>query len=93
MKLPVKYDDLNQARRRLIREEYVRIQKGKCLHCGSPLDRPPHSSVRSLPITESLFPEGFLKWPVHLHHSHDTGMTIGVVHSYCNAVLWEYYNE
>jgi hypothetical protein len=41
----------------------------------------------------SLFPKNFLKWPVHLHHSHDTGMTIGAVHSYCNAVLWQYHNE
>jgi hypothetical protein len=40
-----------------------------------------------------LFPELFLKYPVHLHHSHVTGLTIGAVHAYCNAVLWVYHDE
>ena len=44
-------------------------------------------------ITNSLFPPNFFKWPVHLHHSHDTGMTIGAVHARCNAVLWQYHGE
>jgi len=44
-------------------------------------------------IDWDLFPPGFLKNPVHLHHNHDTGMTIGAVHAYCNAVLWQYYGE
>ena len=40
---------------------------------------------------ESLRTElNFFKWPVHLHHCHDTGMTTGAVHCYCNAVLWQY---
>ena len=48
----------------------------------------------SLPANyDRLFPESFFKYPVHLHHSHDTGKTIGAVHAYCNAVLWEYYGQ
>ena len=31
--------------------------------------------------------------PIHLHHDHDTDLTIGAVHAYCNAILWEYHNE
>jgi len=44
-------------------------------------------------INENLFPPKFLNWPVHLHHDHKTGMTVGAVHSHCNAVLWQYHNE
>jgi hypothetical protein len=28
--------------------------------------------------------------PVHLQHSHVTGLTEGAVHAFCNAVLWQY---
>ena len=81
MDLPVDYTKLTGYMRRKVREEYVRVQEGKCHYCGCPLDGP------------MLFPFEFFKWPVHLHHHHDTGMTIGAVHAYCNAVLWEYDGE
>ncbi len=93
MDFPVKYDDLSNNEKRLVREEYVRRQGGKCCHCGQALDKNPCSSVRSRKIHPDLYPPGFFKYPVHLHHSHDTGLTIGAVHNYCNAVLWEYYGE
>jgi len=93
MKLPVNYDDTPSYKRKLVREEYVRLQNDNCYHCGSPLSGPPPSDIRSMRITESLFPPNFLKWPVHLHHDHNTGMTLGAVHAYCNAVLWEYHGE
>ncbi len=41
-------------------------------------------------INWKLFPENFLKYPIHLQHNHDTGMTEGAVHNYCNAVMWQY---
>jgi len=47
----------------------------------------------ALLIKKSLFPRGFFGYPIHLHHSHDTGMTIGAVHAHCNAVLWQYEGE
>jgi hypothetical protein len=93
MELPVNYDDCPVHLRRTVREEYCRIQDNKCCHCNAPLDGSPSSEVAALPINKSLFPESFFKWPVHLHHSHETGMTIGAVHNICNAVLWEYHNE
>jgi hypothetical protein len=46
--------------------------------------------VTSKPINWKLFPENFLMYPVHLQHDHNTNLTEGAVHAYCNAVLWQY---
>lgn len=54
---------------------------------------PPPEKITSKPINWKLFPKEFLKNPIHLHHSHDTDMTLGAVHAYCNAVLWQYHGE
>lgn len=93
MKLPVNYNETHYTERRLVREEYVRLQEGRCCHCGELLNGNPSVEITSKKVTKGLFPPNFFKWPVHLHHSHDTGMTIGAVHNYCNAVLWEYHGE
>lgn len=93
MKLPVDYTAISQTQRKRVREEYVRIQGGKCSHCGEPLTSPPAKSIMNKSINLKLFPPNFLKWPVHLHHSHVTGLTIGAVHARCNAVLWQYHGE
>ena len=93
MDLPVKYDSLSSYKKRIVREEYVLAQNGKCAHCGEDLSGKPSTSVRKMKVTRSLYPPNFFKWPVHLHHSHETGLTIGAVHAVCNAVLWEYYDE
>lgn len=93
MKLPVNYNETHYTVRKCIREEYIKRQKGKCCHCGEALDKNPCASVRNLSIDKDLFPPNFFIWPVHLHHNHDTGMTIGAVHCYCNAVMWQYNRE
>ena len=93
MELPVNYDHLNARQKKLVREEYVRRQEGKCCHCGNPLEFSPPANILYMEITRELYPPGFFKYPVHLHHNHNTGMTIGAVHNYCNAVLFEYYDE
>ena len=93
MDLPVKYDSLSSYKKRIVRGEYVLAQNGKCAHCGEDLTGKPSPSVRKMKVTRSLYPPNFFKWPVHLHHSHETGLTIGAVHAMCNAVLWEYYDE
>lgn len=95
MELPVNYEKLDwrKGERRIVREEYERLQGGKCYYCGAPLAGAPADKVAKKPVRESLFPNGFFKNPVHLHHSHVTGMTIGAVHAYCNAVLWQYEGE
>ena len=93
MDLPVNYNSLTPARRKAVREEYVRIQGGLCSHCKAPLNGKPAPKVLNKKVTASLYPKGFFRWPIHLHHSHKTGMTIGAVHCHCNAVLWEYQGE
>lgn len=93
MKLPVNYNNIHWTERKKVREEYVRLQKGLCSHCGMPLSGKPLRDIRELPVDKGLFPPNFFKWPVHLHHNHDTGMTIGAVHARCNAVLWQYHGE
>lgn len=93
MKLPVVYDQLDPFDKRRVREAYVLQQKGECYYCKRTLGKPPPRNVLSKSVDESLFPDGFFSWPVHLHHSHDTGLTLGAVHAYCNAVLWQYHGE
>lgn len=91
--LPAVYDVLSASDRRLVRNEYVARQGGLCQHCGAPLDGRPSGEIMSMPVDRRLFPASFFKWPVHLHHSHVTGLTIGAVHNRCNAVLWQYHGE
>jgi len=91
--LPVDYRALTQPERRAVREEYVRQQRGKCSHCGCDLTGPARKDVLSKRVNARLFPPSFFKWPVHLHHCHKTGLTIGAVHNHCNAVLWQYNGE
>lgn len=93
MKLPVNYDNLQQSERRLVREEYIKLQNNKCYYCKELLTGPASKNIMRKNINKNLFPNNFFKWPVHLHHDHETGMIIGVVHCYCNAVLWQYYGE
>ena len=93
MELPQRYDKLHWTERKSVREEYVRKQDGKCSHCGEPLYGPPAQKVAKLRVNKRMFPKSFFKWPVHLHHCHKTGWTIGAVHNHCNAVLWQYHGE
>ena len=93
MELPVNYDSLKQKERRVVREEYVRIQEGLCQHCNQPLKGEPSQEIMEAYIHMPLFPKGFLRHPIHLHHDHNTGMTIGAVHARCNAHLWQYHGE
>ena len=93
MDLPVNYETLPPEQRRQVREEYVKQQNNYCCHCGASLSGKPDPQIREYRVDKSLFPKGFFRWPIHLHHCHNTGMTLGAVHNYCNAVLWQYYGE
>ena len=85
-----KYSTLGFEERRLLRLRYIQLQNGKCFYCKEDLTLEPPKSVTEKPINWSLFPSSFLKYPIHLQHSHDTDMTEGAVHAYCNAVMWQY---
>lgn len=93
MELPVDYRALHWKDKRAVRVEYTRLQNGLCYHCKKSLLGDVPSSIKKYRIDWKLFPQGFLDYPVHLHHSHDTGLTLGSVHAYCNAVLWQYFGE
>ena len=93
VKLPVKYDALSHQRRRMVRQEYVKLQGGRCYHCNGQLSGPPSAKVSMFWINRKLLPVHFFKHKIHLHHDHKTGLTIGAVHSHCNAVLWQYHHE
>lgn len=90
---PRKYDALEWWERRDLRNEYANEQDGLCAHCGELLDGDPSKLVMDAKINWKLFPANFMKYPVHLHHDHTTGMTIGAVHNRCNAFLWQYLGE
>lgn len=87
------YNQLSQPQRKKLREQYVIAQDKKCAHCGRSLLLSPSEEVRNKKIDWSLFPPYFTKHPIHLHHCHKTGNTIGAVHALCNAVLWQYHGE
>lgn len=93
MKLPANYEALSHEERREVRETYVTEQKGLCCYCTEPLwCKSPHEEKKTK-VNWWRFPggrEGFLKYEVHLHHDHETGLTIGAVHAYCNAVSFDY---
>jgi hypothetical protein len=93
MDLPVDYNNLKSYERRAVREEYIKQQNNDCYYCGNPLDKLPSVKIQRTYIHLELFPDDFFKYPVHLHHNHETGLTIGAVHSRCNAVLWQYHKE
>jgi hypothetical protein len=93
MNLPADYNSMDWKERRAVRFEYIKRQGGKCSHCGTALKDGPRDDVAAKPVKRRLFPPRFFEWPVHLHHCHKTGMTIGAVHAHCNAVLWQYHGE
>jgi hypothetical protein len=87
------YNTMTSEMRRLIRKAYEEDQGGICYHCKEVLTGPPSKEIQNKVINKNLFPNGFFNNPVHLHHNHNTGMTIGAVHCKCNAVLWQYHGE
>jgi len=93
MDLPAKYSTLTWQERRAVRQQYIDNQNGQCYFCSHPLDERPPAEITSKVIDWSLFPENFLKHPIHLQHDHDTDLTEGAVHAYCNAVMWQYHQK
>jgi hypothetical protein len=93
MQLPIEYAKAHHSIRKKARLQYAEEQKEKCCHCGFTLKGGASPKIANKKINHNLFPRGFFNNPVHLHHSHETGLTIGAVHAKCNAVLWQYHHE
>ena len=90
---PVSYSSLAPYERKIIREQYIKEQGGVCFWCKHSLKEKPPKRITGMKIDWSLFPKNFLKYPVHLQHDHDTDLTEGAVHAYCNAVMWQYHGR
>ena len=89
-KLPVDYTKLDMYQRREVRDQYIMEQSGLCYYCKGSLVYDPPKEILDKPIDLRLFPDNFFRYPIHLQHNHDTGMTEGAVHCHCNAVMWQY---
>jgi len=92
-KLPTDYTSLEPKEKRIVRELYIKLQKNKCYFCKGSLNEPALKEITDKKINWDLFPKGFLDYPIHLQHSHETNMTEGAVHNYCNAVMWQYHGR
>jgi hypothetical protein len=90
---PSNYILLSSTQRRLVREAYIKEQNDLCMFCNTSLSEKPPNHITTMPINWDIFPRNFLKHPVHLQHNHDTGLTEGAVHAYCNAILWQYHGR
>ena len=90
MILPTDYTKLTKSQRREVRLQYIKEQNNLCMYCGETLNEDAPKRITKKPINWQLFPQGFRDHPIHLQHCHKTKMTEGAVHSYCNAVLWQY---
>lgn len=90
IRIPTDYTKLTFAERKAVRELYVALQDDKCFYCKSDLNKPAPKRITNKKIDWNLFPDNFLKYPIHLQHNHETNMTEGAVHNYCNAVMWQY---
>ncbi len=90
MKLPTDYTKLSWKERILVREEYIKLQNSKCFYCKCDIFSDPPSTILNKYVSRKLFPAIFFNSPIHLQHDHETNLTEGAVHSYCNAVMWQY---
>tara|TARA_R110000796_G_scaffold126793_10_gene241845 strand:+ start:1337 stop:1627 length:291 start_codon:yes stop_codon:yes gene_type:complete len=91
--LPQPYSKLAQWQRKEVREQYIEEQDNKCWYCKCDIYKDAPQNVLDKPINLDLFPPFFLKNPIHLQHNHESDMTEGAVHAYCNAVLWQYHGR
>ena len=90
MILPTDYTKLDAYEKATVRNEYIKRQDDKCWYCKEDIQKEAPERITNKKIDWSLFPSGFLDYPIHLQHDHNTNMTEGSVHNYCNAVLWQY---
>jgi hypothetical protein len=88
--LPIDYRKLTSQQRKEVREIYIKQQQNLCMYCNCSLSQKAPKEITDIKINWSLFPAYFLRYPIHLQHNHNTGLTEGAVHNYCNAVMWEY---
>lgn len=83
------YSEMTSNDRRSLRERMERAQGGECWYCSTPLYMSPPSHIENYKYNKRIFPPNMLKYPVHLHHDHETDACLGAVHAKCNVYMWE----
>ena len=103
--LPINYTTSNSYTRRKVRLQYIALQRNKCCYCGHPFsnEQPTDMVDRIRPYYKALLAVAFqpldspierlFTHPIHLHHSHSNGETIGAVHAVCNYILLAEHNQ
>ena len=94
IELPMLYSRKHMRKR--AREKYIEQQQGICPHCNTLLVDEPTKQIEQLktnPYGVLLLASPFFNWPIHLHHDHSTGLTVGAYHAACNAVLDVFHNQ
>ena len=87
------YHEIPIEKKKYVRKQYMEKQNYKCMYCNEDILKSALEFITKLKIDWKLFPPNFLKHPIHLQYSHDTGLTEEVFHNYCNAVMWQYENK
>lgn len=86
LELPTKYSSLTGERKSAVKEAYICLQRDRCWLCGDDLYDPPKFLVENpnyMPLCGNQLAEHS---PLHLHHDHKTGLTLGVTHAECNIL-------
>lgn len=83
------YSKMTPNDRRNLREQMARAQGDECWYCTAPLYMTPPVHIGNYKYNKRSFPPNMLKYPVHLHHDHETDICLGAVHAKCNVYMWE----
>jgi hypothetical protein len=84
--LPTKYSSLSGERKSAVISAYICLQRERCWLCGDSLYELPTFIVENPKLMALSYNELAEEHPHHLHHDHDTGLTLGVTHAECNIM-------
>ena len=87
LELPTKYSSLSGERLSAVKEAYICLQRERCWLCGNnlyELSKYLVDNPKLMPLCGNELAE---RYPLHLHHDHDTGLTLGVTHAECNIII------
>ena len=87
LELPTKYSSLSGERLSAVKEAYICLQRERCWLCGNNLWGLPKYIVENPKLMALCFNKLAEQMPYHLHHDHDTGLTLGVTHAECNIII------
>lgn len=86
LELPTKYSSLSGERLSAVKDAYICLQRERCWLCGDNLYELPKYIVDNPNYMGLCYNQLAEQTPLHLHHNHDTGLTLGVAHAECNII-------